>query len=41
VAAAVRAEVTQRGLAPIDRLEEARQRLSASTSAVVRDCARG
>jgi len=41
VADAVRAEVTQRGLAPIDRLEEARQRLSASTSAVVRDCARG
>lgn len=38
---AVRAEVTQRGLAPIDRLEEARQRLSTSTAAVLRDCARG
>jgi hypothetical protein len=41
VSAAVREEVTERGLAPLDRLEDARQRLSASTASVVRDCSRG
>ena len=41
VSAAVREEVTQRGLAPLDRLEDARQRLSASTASVIRDCSRG
>ena len=41
VAAAVREEVTERGFAPIDRLEDARKRLATSTSAVIRDCGRG
>ena len=41
VSAAVREEVTQRGLAPLDRLEDARQRLSASAASVIRDCSRG
>jgi hypothetical protein len=41
VTGAIREEITERGLAPLDRLEEARQRLSTSTSAVIRDCGRG
>jgi hypothetical protein len=41
VSAAVREEVTERGLAPLDRLEDARQRLSASTASVIRECGRG
>ena len=39
VAGAVRDEITERGLAPLDRLEDARRRLSASTAAVLHDCA--
>ena len=34
-------EVIQRGLAPLDRLEEARRRLAFSTADVLRGCARG
>jgi hypothetical protein len=41
VSDAVREEVTERGLAPLDRLEDARERLSASTAAVIHDCGRG
>ena len=40
VAAAVRREVTEAGLAPLDRLEEARRRLWDATSTIVRGCAR-
>jgi hypothetical protein len=40
VSDAVRDEVTQRGFAPLDRLEEARQRLAVSTSTVIRECGR-
>jgi GTP-binding protein EngB required for normal cell division len=39
VAGAVRDEITERGLAPLDRLEDARRRLSASTAGVLHDCA--
>jgi energy-coupling factor transporter ATP-binding protein EcfA2 len=41
VSDAVHDEVTQRGLAPLDRLEDARQQLSTSTGAVIKDCRRG
>jgi energy-coupling factor transporter ATP-binding protein EcfA2 len=41
VVAAVHDEVTSRALAPLDRLEAARQHLSTSTAAVIRDCRRG
>lgn len=41
VADAIRDEITQRGFAPIERLEEARQRLATATAAVIRDCGRG
>jgi hypothetical protein len=41
VADAVRDEIGQRGLAPIDRLDAARERLSTSTGAVTRECGRG
>jgi energy-coupling factor transporter ATP-binding protein EcfA2 len=38
---AIHDEVTQRGLASLDRLEDARERLSAATGDVVRGCGRG
>jgi len=38
VAASVRREVTERGFAPLDRLEEARQKLWAATSSIAREC---
>ncbi len=41
VADAVREEITNRGLAPLDRLEEARTVVWSSTAAVIRDCRRG
>ena len=41
VSDAIRDEITERGLAPMDRLEDARQRLSASTGAVITECGRG
>jgi hypothetical protein len=41
VSGAIREEITERGLAPLDRLEAARERLSASSAAVIRDCGRG
>jgi GTP-binding protein EngB required for normal cell division len=41
VTTAVRDEVTDRGLAPLDLLEDARQRLSASTAAIIGACGRG
>ncbi len=41
VSDAIRDEITERGLAPIDRLEDARQRLAASTGAVLTACGRG
>jgi len=41
VSDAIRDEITERGLAPIDRLEDARQRLAASTAAVLTACGRG
>jgi GTP-binding protein EngB required for normal cell division len=41
VSEAVHDEVTRRGLAPLDRLEEARERLSTASGNVVRGCARG
>jgi energy-coupling factor transporter ATP-binding protein EcfA2 len=40
VAGAVRREITDAGLAPLDRLEEARRRLWDATSRIVRDCGR-
>jgi GTP-binding protein EngB required for normal cell division len=40
VAWAVRREVTEAGLAPLDRLEEARRRLWDATSTIVRGCGR-
>jgi 50S ribosome-binding GTPase len=40
IAGAVRREITDAGLAPLDRLEEARRRLSEATSAIIRDCGR-
>jgi GTPase Era involved in 16S rRNA processing len=39
VAGAVRREITDAGLAPLDRLEEARRHLWEATSAIVRACA--
>jgi hypothetical protein len=41
VSDAIHDEITQRGLAPLDRLEDARRRLTASTGSVLRDCGRG
>jgi ABC-type transport system involved in cytochrome bd biosynthesis fused ATPase/permease subunit len=41
VSESIHDEVTQRGLAPVDRLEDARRRLATSTSDVIRGCARG
>lgn len=41
VSGSIHEEVTQRGLAPLDRLEDARRRLADSTADVVRGCARG
>ena len=41
VSESIHDEVTQRGLAPLDRMEEARDRLSAASGEVVRGCARG
>ncbi len=41
VSESIHDEVTQRGLAPLDRLEEARRRLARSTADVVRSCGRG
>jgi hypothetical protein len=38
VAASVRREVTERGFAPLDRLEEARRKLWAATSSIAREC---
>jgi energy-coupling factor transporter ATP-binding protein EcfA2 len=40
VAGAVRREITDAGLAPLDRLEEARRRLWDATSTIVRGCGR-
>lgn len=40
IAGAVQREITDAGLAPLDRLEEARQRLWDATSSIVRDCGR-
>jgi hypothetical protein len=40
VSQSVRREVTEHGLAPLDRLEDARRRLWEATSAIVRDCDR-
>ncbi|HET8785952.1 MAG TPA: hypothetical protein VFM38_09980, partial [Candidatus Limnocylindrales bacterium] len=41
VSEAIHDEVTQRGLAPLDALEDARARLSAATGEIVRGCAGG
>ena len=41
VSEAIREEITERGLAPIDRLEDARQRLATATGALVAECGRG
>jgi len=41
VSESIHDEVTQRGLAPLDRLEDARRRLATSTTDVIRGCARG
>jgi hypothetical protein len=38
VAASVRREVTERGFAPLDRLEAARRKLWAATSSIAREC---
>ncbi len=40
VAASVRREVTERGLAPLDALEDARRRLSTAVGTMLRECAR-
>jgi hypothetical protein len=40
VAGSVRREVTERGLGPLDRLEEARRRLATATRTLVRECGR-
>ena len=41
VSEAIHDEVSQRGLAPLDELEDARARMSAATGEVVRGCAGG
>ena len=41
VSEAIHEEVTERGLAPLDRLEDARRRISAGTTDVLRGCGRG
>ena len=41
VSESIHGEVTEHGLAPLDRIEEARQRLSIATGDVIRGCARG
>jgi len=41
VSESIHDEVTQRGLAPLDRLEDARRRLATSTTDVIRGCVRG
>jgi energy-coupling factor transporter ATP-binding protein EcfA2 len=40
VAASVRREVTERGLAPIDALEDARKRLATAIGTLIRECGR-
>lgn len=40
VATGVHEEITSRGLAPLDRLEDARRRLWVSTAALIKDCGR-
>jgi hypothetical protein len=40
VAASVRREVTERGLAPLDALEDARRRLSTAVGTMLRECGR-
>jgi 50S ribosome-binding GTPase len=40
VVASVRREITERGLAPLDALEDARRRLSTAVASLLRDCGR-
>jgi hypothetical protein len=40
VVASVRREITERGLAPLDALEDARRRLSTAVTSLLRDCGR-